>query len=291
MTERHETPGPGLYEGIPDEQYFAWDAFNASTAKKIDKTTCLDAYKELLKPREPTAAMQKGTALHLACLMPNEFDERIAEGLGIDRRSNDNKAKHAEHAVKHEGKIILPAKDYDWCLKAAEAMQQNAMAMSVLNMAGVKKELCIIWLDRGTGIKCKAKLDLLGRWQGSINVIADVKSTDCDMSDDELEKAVGRFGYEIQASSYLGGVNALSESEREFWFIWVNSKNPSAIRVTNLDEWALKEGEHKYRKAITAWAKCQETGVYKGWPQKLTTLSLKPWDQVIEKDFDAEEGS
>lgn len=277
-----------IIEGVPDEKYHSWQHLvSQSTLKTVRKLTPLDAYQELLVPWESTPAQDKGTALHLALLQPDEFEERVACGLGIDRRSNANKAKHEAHAQKHAGKIILKEPDFDDCFAATELVKGHPLAMSFLEMDGVKREVAGIFRDPEADILCKFKLDLVGYWraQGGHNVIADLKTTSCDLSDDELERAIGKFGYDVQGSFYSDGMTILSPAEWRFFLIFVNTKRRT-IRIIEPSSDAYEHGKLKYRGALNKWADCCRKNEFPGWPGRVTTLGLKPWDQVKDWELD-----
>lgn len=283
--DTNEARAPGVYQGVPDGAYHKWQwAVSQSTLKVVRHLTPAHARDELMNPSDQTAAMSMGDALHLAALQPEEFVKRVVCGLGIDRRSNANKAKHAEFEMENAGKLILKHDDFVKLEGMAEAMQRHELASSMLAMKG-HKELSIVWKDPETGLLCKARFDVFGRWR-KMNVIADVKTIAFDMSDDDIERAMGKFGYDVQAAYYLWGASVLAEAAREFRFIFVSKKPPHHIRVIGPTPTALAEGEHKYRTALNTWAKCVKSDVYPGFPEKVTLLGLKPWDEVMEREFD-----
>lgn len=300
MTEATE-PGPGIYAGVPDHVYHSWShAINQSTLKTLRSLTPNAAHYQLMFPKPPTPAMQFGTALHTAVLQPDELERFVVKGLEVTRQSAANKVLWEAHEDAHSGKIIIPhkgstkVKGWDDLMRVQEALAGHPMAKSLINMEGVQREIAIIWTDPATGLLCRAKLDLLGRWLKKYNVICDLKSSDSDLSDDALRRAIGDFGYDQQATMYLDGMAALSQAmghpevPRIFVFLFVQPKPPYGVRAIQLDEYALKNGRWKNQKAMEIWAKCVENDEYPDWPNRVTELSLLPWHDVLESEFDAE---
>ncbi len=282
-----DAPEPGLYPGIPEDTYHRWQgAVSQSTLKVVRQLTCMHAYEKLANPSDQTEAQSFGEAMHLALLEPALFEDRIACGLGIDRRSTANKVKHAEFEAQNAGKIILKSADFDGVFAAVERIKQNDLAMELLAMQ--MKEVSVVWVDDETGVKCKGRFDAFGKYR-QWTAIADVKTTKADLSDDSLEREIGNWGYDIQAGFYLDGANALAEADRRFFMIFVEKKAPFDCRVIEPDATALFEGRWKYRGALKKWARCLNTGVYPGWPHSITSLGLKPWDCVAEREADREE--
>lgn len=287
-----EPTEPQWIQGVPDETYFSWQHLTSqSTLKIVRKLTPRDAYNDLLKGSESTPAKEKGTALHIALLQPELFEDRVACGLGIDRKSNANKAKHEAHGLKHAGKIILKAPDFENCHAAIEIIKGHPLAMSLLEMDGVQKELAGVFLDAESGALCKFKLDLCGYWraEGGHNVIVDIKTTSCDMSDDALERDIGKFGYDVQAAFYTHGTTVLSPLKGDdawrFMLIFVNPERGTVRVIEPLPD-AVEDGRIKYRGPLNKWAKCCKSGDFPGWPGKITRLSLKPWDRVSDFELD-----
>ena len=285
MTE--EAPEPGLYPGIPENTYHRWQgAVSQSTLKVVRKLTCMHANDDLANPPDQTQYQSLGEAMHLALLEPEKFESRIACGLAIDRRSNANKVKHAEFEEQNAGKLILKSADFDAVFAAVEKIKGNDLVMELLAMQ--MKEVSVVWVDDETQVKCKGRFDAFGKFR-QWTAIADVKSTAADLSDDSLEREIGNWGYDVQAGFYLDGANALAEADRRFFMIFVEKKRPFDCRVIEPSQTALFEGRWKYRKALKQWARCLKTGVYPGWPQSITSLGLKPWDCVAEREADREE--
>ena len=282
-----QAPEPGIYQDIPDSTYHAWQgAVSQSTLKVVRRLTPLHANDLLLNPSDQTGAQSVGDVLHWALLEPHKIDERVVCGLGIDRRSNVNKAKHATFEAENAGKMILKSGDYDAVFGAVEQIKKHQLAMELLEMD--LTELSAVWVDEETGVKCKGRFDKLGRWR-QWNVIADLKSTACDLSDSELEREIGKWGYDVQDAFYLDGASTLAAADRRFFNIFVSKSAPYDCRVIELDPTALFEGRWKYRSALKTWAKCLETGIYPGFPQRVDSLGLKPWDCVAEREADREE--
>ena len=282
-------PGPGIHLNIPDGIYHSWPhAVSQSTLKTVRALTPAHARDNLLHPKEQTDAMAFGEALHLAALEPDEFGERVVCGLGVTRQSAANKELWKLFEEQNKGKLIISESKYAKLEAMSEALRSHRLASSLLDMPG-HREASVLWEDEETGLLCKGRYDLIGRWQ-DMNVIADVKTTDCDLSDDALKRTIGNFGYDVQAAYYLDGANVLAAADRHFLLIFVTKKPPHHIRVIEPTENALFQGRTKYRKALRTWAKCVKEDNFPGFPEVVTQLDLMRWDELSDHELDEEIG-
>jgi exodeoxyribonuclease VIII len=283
-----KAPPPGLHRDIPDVEYHQWTgAINQSTLKTLRKYHAQRALGDMNNPFDQTSAQSVGQALHYALMEPEKLEDHVVCGLSLRRAGQANLSKHAAFEEANFGKIILKQKDFDLVYEAAEQIQKYSLAMELLSMQ--ETELSMTWEDEDTSLLCKGRLDKFGMYR-KWSSIADVKSTSAEMTDDSLEREMGKWGYDVQDAFYTDGLFTLSPLDRRFFIIFCSSSLPFQCRVVEPDPEAIFQGRIKYKAAIRTWAECEKTGVYPGYPQVITQLGLKTWDRVSERELEEASG-
>lgn len=266
-------PKPGIHQDVPEDQYHAWDAVNASKLKLLARTPA-HARQEVLFPPEPSPAKELGTAVHKAILEPDLFRELYVPIPKIDRRSKKGKEEWKAFEEAHKDNERLPQDDYDICLGMTESVWKHPQAREILSGKGVN-ELSIVWVDETTGLLCKARIDrltMLGQWP----VAVDVKSTR-DASKGLFRRDVANFGYHVSAAFYLQGLEAVAPTSRRFLWIAVEKVPPYCVQIFELDEEDLRASAEEARRHLDLWAACTNAGKWPGYPNDIQILNLPEW--------------
>ncbi len=289
-------PKPGWHPGTPEETYRAWDCCNASTLKKL-RLSPRHALDSILNPIPPTPPMIVGSALHCALLEPQLFEDRFA--LKLDGRTKEGKKLNALAAERNI--TLLTGEQYGSVQGMADSVKAKNWYGLLFEGKG-DNEASIVWIDRTTGLRCKARLDrvtelsvenanaiglgadLTGSqpWRGG-SVIVDIKKTQ-DASPDGFAKACARYGYHLQASHYLSGMSALAKRARRFLFVAVESSPPYESAVYELDGMSLEQGAQEVEDAMQLYRACKTAEVWPGYPESVQRLSLPRW-AIKEKDW------
>lgn len=298
---------PGIHPGYPEEDYHRLG--NASQGPYVSQSLLKivrdmspeHAYEWCNNPPAETEAMRFGAALHAACLEPDRVADLVIEGLGIDHRSNANKALWADFEARHKGKIILKPDKMELLQAMVHCAKMHTRMRQMLDAPGLT-EVTIVWDDPATGLRCKARMDRLITWQ-KWNVIFDLKTIagytaprpGLEMgtggaSKSRLESQVGNFGYDMQAGFYLGGATVLAPLDRRMIWGFIEKKAPFSVHVAEPLPTTVQEGEMKCRSALALWAKCVEQDDFPGYGDDITGIGLKRWHQMSDEELDALEG-
>lgn len=299
---------PGRYPGVPEDDYFAIDALNASTLKPIARSPahCRAA---LLAPRTTDTDTQLvGRLVHCALLEPERLaaaycpqpDPAEHPGALTDLASYKAAAKALGVAVsgtKAELRERISAADTHcrfsfWeCVAAAQVgarvalkPEQWALARAVTAavaanpkaqraLSGGIAEETLVWRDRSTQLLCKARLDY---YRQDLGVVFDVKTTD-DARPQAVERDLLKWGYHRSAAHYLAGLRALGLPGDNFAWVFIEKKPPYAIGLYMASPELLAQAEREWLDLMALYHRCRETDEWPGYPAEFQTIDLPVW--------------
>lgn len=256
------------------------DAASYSTLAKFDRTAAHARY-AMQHPSEPTAAMERGTALHLAVLEPDRFDAEVAVTPRIDRRTKEGKAAWARFQSENVGKVLLDEDDHAACLAMRDAVWAHPIAAEMLKGPGYC-EVGAIWEDPTTGQACKALIDRMGTFDGWTYLI-DLKKTR-DAGSRAFARTVANYGYHAQAAMIVDGCDVLSPRDRRFAWIAVEEDPPHCVAVYEADLGVLSLGREKWRRWLDAYITSKQTQTWAGYPVEIRPLELPKWAFYEQED-------
>ena len=121
-------------------------------------------------------------------------------------------------------------------------------------------ERSLVWKDRETGIWLKARPDAI---PGDCKDLSDLKTTG-SVSDDDVQRSITSFGYNIQAAVACEGVKQVLGLDVEtFTLVFVEKTAPYAVRVITLPEQDIIRGSLQMAWSARTFARCVKTNT---WP-------------------------
>lgn len=260
---------PGVFRGMPFEQYHRTEALSASGAKHLLKSPC--HYRHAIDhPIKPTEAMQFGTAVHTGVLEPETFDQRIAFAPECDRRTKIGKEIWADFIFQNDGKLILWS-DQELLVRGAIAAVRAHPAASVL-LDEADSEVSLFWKCDRFGIPRKARMDTT---RGG--VITDLKTCQ-DASADAFGKDIAKRLYHVQAANYVEGYRKLFDREPEgYLLIAVESSAPHGVAVYSLPWLAIDAGAQRMDVACERYRDCSASNVWPAYPDTIEIITLPRW--------------
>jgi hypothetical protein len=260
---------PGVFDGMPAEQYFAVEALSQSGATKLLRSPA--HYKlDRDKRSEPTAAMQFGTAVHTGVLEPDRFAATVVAAPKVDRRTNAGKAEWSAFVESSVGRIVLDRADYDAARRCVDAVLAHPGARALLD--GARREVSAFWLDPKYNIPCKARFDALNH-----GGIVDVKTTD-DASPDAFARSIAKWGYHRQSAHYSDGHEvALGTPSAFFALIVVEKEPPHAVACYAMPDVGVLAGRREMATARARYAHCIAAGEWPAYPDTIETIALPKW--------------
>lgn len=260
IAEITEDTSPGIYR-IEHEAYHASPGVSSSQLKSILKKSPAHAQVKI----ETTPAMEFGTAFHTALLEPELFDEQYTvRPEGVDFRTADGKQWRADN----EHKTILKNEDYDRIQAMLESVYKSKYWDRI---KGYDRELACVSRHKETGMLVKCKPDMLG------DLIVDIKTTK-DASPEGFKKSLySYFNYALSAAFYQDIVADITGKVKPFLFCAVESAPPHAVAWYEMPIPAYEEGARQYQRALLAWAKCEASDEWPGYPDEIKILEPPPW--------------
>jgi hypothetical protein len=283
-------PEPGIYEGMPAEEYHRIDACNNSSLSTLLKYSPMHVRYERMHPKAPTPAMTIGTALHTWALEPEKFDSiyiAADQCCGITGKGTRCTSQgrilassgewfcgtHGKKIVPADaGKIVLAQSKIDQIKHMGDAIMRNRAAAGLLKSEGQNEVVGIF--DHPAGVRCKLRTDCLRvvEWSAA----ADIKTTEC-ASPSEFERTIAEYGYYRQAAFYQDGLRALGVEVKHFAFIVVEKTAPYGVAVYRMMDDAIELGRDELNPMLATWRRCVETGVWWDYGLEFHDISIPRW--------------
>lgn len=269
-------PAPGLYENVPAEDYFAWDAVSNSRLNLLRKSPKHYQFGFV----ESTGAMLLGTLVHSGVLEPLSIAKRYVfmpdysnhpeNVTGNGDRSFSSATKFVKSMQEtfrrlHHDKEIVSEEQYNQMVGIATSLTENDIARQLLRDG--KSEVSLVWDDPLTGLRCKARADWL-----KPGVMVDVKTT---MDAAEFERSIVRYGYHRQMAFYQRGLK-MHGIDVMPWIICVEKSAPFGCRCAPMEDAALKIGAKEIDGLLCQLVECQESNCWPGYPNP-ETWSCPDW--------------
>lgn len=262
---------PGVYD-VPEGVYHGDQSLAPTLGRSLSNSgmkTLLDCPARFAHERDhgrpPKDAYDLGSLVH--DLVLHGGDERLRVIDCYDwRKKADQDAKKAAHAA---GLVPVNRADLLQASRIARAVRAHPLAGPIFSQG--KPEQSIYWVDQDTGITCRARVD----WVRD-NALVDLKS--CEKASPEaFAKSCANFRYDMQASHYSEGWEAVTGQALPFIFVAVEKSPPYLIGVYQLDSEAMKNGMLDVRKTKALYAECESANVWPGYPIEVAQLSLPRW--------------
>lgn len=290
-----DTPSPGVYRGVPMEDYHGWDAASHSRLRHLAKSPahCWAATQEQFRETE---ALRFGRAAHTAILEAHEFDKRYVastqcvalkvKGGQCSRDGavsiQDGRTVCVQHRDYYEdpkdGREVLSAADFQRCIEMSAAVHTIPTAHELVNGL-VDIEYSVRWNDDETGIPCKGRFDGVAAF--ARGCLFDLKTT-LDARPEEFAKSIFRFGYHTQGAMYLEAAKALGIDAKHYVILAQEKERPYGARLYRLEEGAIAAGSDQIRTWMRTYAECLESGGWPGYPENVTDITLPDfaWKQL-----------
>lgn len=268
-------PPPGIYPGIDFEAYRNWQAVNHSKLIRIDKSPL---HTQVMPDISEKKAIRLGQLVHSGKLEPGSVAKRYAvmpayelmpqNVTGKGEQSTSTATSFVKQCRKEfyqeaeaAGLTVITQEEYDNYLKILTAIDENKAVVDMV--ANGECELSIVWQDKPTGIRCKARIDCK-----SPNRLMDLKTSRDDNDrplPESFEWSLWTYSYYSQAAWYQEGWRALTGDLLPFWFAVVGTAEPMQCIAAPVGAATLQLGRQKNRERIQAYAECHERGQWPGY--------------------------
>lgn len=223
-------------------------------------------------PREESASLDFGTALHGLCLEGDSGVVVIPEHV-LSKSGSRSGGAWKDFEEQHAGKILMKSHEFAPVEKMLAAIQRHELARTLMFDRAGQNEVSFRWYCKDTGIRRRARLDRLL----DDEVIVDLKSTN-DCRPGEFVKSIVKFGYHSQAAYYQDAIESLIGKRIPFVFVAVEKKPPYGCECVRLDEEFLEIGREENLRLLERLADCRNSGNWETLTHgQLVTLAPPSW--------------
>lgn len=249
----------GLIRGLPAADYHADEALSNSMLSDMAKSPA-HCYALHLAPRRPmrkqTDAMTTGSVTHTAILEPETLLTRYAvKTRGMSFATVTGKAWRDAQTME-----IVQQDDMDAAVAMRSAMNRVSVLRDLLSY-GVA-ESSAFWIDKATGIRCRARPDWLHMSGPNRAIVLDVK-TISELTPESVSRSIANWGYHRQEAHYSNGLRACGIEVDEFVFGFVSSSYPFLAAAYVLDDETKQQGADEVAELVERFADCKERN---DWP-------------------------
>lgn len=272
-----DCPDVGIYPNVSFTEYCEWDAINHSKLQRIDKSPlhCRE-----MPSFEKAMAIRLGQLVHCGHLEPSSVDARYAVMPQYELSSENvtdagkpstsvatkfAKEKRAEFTASmiQQRKTIVSQAEFDQYNACLDALLVNRQAMEIINDAETRTELSIVWHDKHTGLRCKARLDIAHpRMIGDLKTSRDDGPSPLPIS---FEYSLWQYNYYTQAAFYQSGWEAITGERLPFWFVVVSTTPPIQSIAAPVGAMSLELGRTKNQERMSKFAECRQSGMWPGY--------------------------
>lgn len=262
---------------ITNEEYHSASGISRSKLMLLDKSPYhfwYEMYSGLAEKREPTPAMNIGSAFHTLLLEPELFANEFAVAPKIDRRTTKGKEEYAQFMEANGDKIMLTDDQYAKASVMASHVRQHEIVTTLLDEA--KFEQSIFWTDIETGIQFKTRPDI---W--SSKMVVDLKTT-ADASVHGFMRSALNYGYYLQAGMAFEACKALGMPFEMFVILAAEKEAPYVPAVLIMDQEALQFGIDQFQAYKKRLKACLDADKWPGYP--VQELSLPKFAKINEEE-------
>ncbi|MET4670757.1 PD-(D/E)XK nuclease-like domain-containing protein [Streptomyces sp. PvR018] len=258
-----EAPALGIHTDLSNTDYHAdKTSLSSSGARKLLAPSTPAHFRyEQDNPQPATKTFDYGNAAHKLVLGNGP------ELVVIEHDMWNTKAAKAEVTeARNRGAIPLKQREMDMVTGMAAAIRQHPLAAALLDPAYGAPEQSGFWIDGPTGIRRRVRFDWLPSIQSGRLIIPDYKTAD-DASEEAMQKAIAKYGYNMQADWYETAARelGLGGQDAELLLVVQEKKAPYLINVIGIEFGSRVIAGAKNRAAIEKFAECMSTGHWPGY--------------------------
>lgn len=242
--------------------------------------------------RDDSPAMALGRAVHCAVLEPERFRAEAVqpppEHLTPSGALSTKPAARAWLESLGPEPMVLSERDWDACLRIAEAVAEHPDAALWLDEARVR-EHAVQWTETidNVDVQCKAKVDA---YCPRLSLLWDLKTVGgfAPFTLHRCEREIVSRLYYAQLGFYLRGLEAAGNVVESIGWICVESRAPFDVAVIEADADLLQAAREEADKAVIAYAHAVGSGSWHGVAPAKVVMRPPAW-MLMDEDNTADE--
>lgn len=277
----------GVFLGMPFDEYLSVDALSASAMRLLARSPW--HYRNRLEVKQ-TRPMLCGSLVHCAQLEPDALASRYA----VVPENAPRRPTFAQWNAKKPSESSVAAmawwRDYEAQVNGRAVVSADEFSITQAQIAAIQAEpylrgafsngdaeVSVFWVDKATGVYCKARPDFL-QWVNRNEVrIVELKST-ADESPDGFSRALTGMGYHRARAHYIEGVQAATGAKVvEYLFAVVTSAPPVLAVPYWLHEEDAQQGADECAELRERFAWCLRENQWPAYGTGPQIVELKKW--------------
>lgn len=277
----------GLVRDMPFDEYLAVDALSSTGMRLMARSPW--HYKNAL-PVTPTRPMLRGSLAHCAVLEPDALASRYI----IVPEDAPRRPTQAQWGAKNPSAPSLAAmdwwRDFEAKAKQLQVVTFDEYSITQQQLAALKAEpylrdlfargfaeCSVFWIDKATGVYCKARPDFVQPVDARSVRLAELK-TAADESPDGFSRSVTSLGYHRARAHYIDGFQqATGLKVVEYVFAVVTNAPPVLAVPYWLDDEDARQGEDECAELRERFAYCMSENRWPAYGEGPQIVSLKKW--------------
>ncbi len=216
-------------------------------------------------------SMSLGTVVHTAVLEPWRFAEEYVTFPGAVRRGK----KWDEFQAENTGRSIVTDEEMETARDMATAIRGSPGCYWILNRPSAATEVTLIWVDKETGITCKARIDHLSEDQGR-PVLTGLKTARSVDAEKFAAQSVA-LNYHLSWAMYRAGFEEVTGKDPLMLELAIENHPPYDAVPYQIGYGLLSLGDDLYRGALRRLKRCRESGEWPGQAEGVTMLEPPAW--------------
>ena len=218
-------------------------------------------------PKRDTEYTATGSVLHCLVLEPDNYEKNFftpdilpinkntGKEYGRDTKAFKSWLIDVEHLL--DGRKLVMPEEYKLACDMRDALLSDNRIHDIIDIDNMQTELKVEWIDEETGQACIGYIDLL-----SIGNLIDIKATS-DTKYSAVRKQCHNLGYFLKMATYQDAVFNLYGYIPKPFIVAVRSSKPHSVAIYEIDDETMKVGLQQFRKAITKYRHCVNSGVWR----------------------------
>lgn len=277
----------GLIKDMPFDEYHSIDALSASGMRLLARSAW---HYHNRVPMVPTRAMLNGTLAHCAALEPGALSSRYVV-VPEDAPKKPTKAQWAAKKPSPESMLAMEwwlgfqktcgerelVSHEDYGITQAQLIALQAEPEIAKLLSSGYGEASVFWIDKATGVYCKARPDWVHQTGSKTVKLLDLKAM-ADESPEGFARGAARLGYHRQRAHYMTGFQEGTGMQVEDFVFAVVSSAPPVLAVSYrmVDE-VVQQGEEECAELRAIYAECRERNHWPAYTPDERMIDFPKW--------------
>lgn len=290
----------GIYLDVPEDLYHEAPFCSQSFMWTLIDDSPMDAKYKRDHPEE-TKSTVLGSAMHTMVLEPDLLEERFVvkgkcesttqTGKRCSRMGSVHRGDHWYCGQHDPGsdfgvidpRLVMTSEEHAAAVAMAHRLKAKSWIRRMLNSEG-PTELTILWRHEPTQVLIKCRIDKLD--------IARKRAMDLKSARQANKRgfslAITKWGYDIQAATYMKACEAFGIKLLDFAFAVVKNTAPFGAALYRVDEPSVRKAWAIMEDFLPVYAECEAKKEWADYPEGPEGVSASSWSRglLLSEDYE-----